>query len=124
MGIDMSAMERPEGSDELPQGYQRDEAGDVQMSEPASAPKPAPAKPSAAPSNQSSAPKASTEEPDMSDERRKALKEKDAGNTAYKARSFDQAIEHYCAAWELDKDISFLSNLSGQCTSCRVCSLC
>ena len=40
-----------------------------------------------------------------------AHKEKEAGNTAYKARQFEQAIQHYDRAVELDdSDISFLTN--------------
>lgn len=37
------------------------------------------------------------------------------GNVAYKARRFDEAIEHYSKAWELyPKDVTFLTNLSGE----------
>lgn len=40
-----------------------------------------------------------------------ALKEKEAGNAAYKARDFQKAIAHYDKAIELDdSDISFLTN--------------
>uniref|UniRef100_A0A7S0RRP4 STI1 domain-containing protein n=1 Tax=Chlamydomonas leiostraca TaxID=1034604 RepID=A0A7S0RRP4_9CHLO len=40
-----------------------------------------------------------------------ALKEKEAGNEAYKAKRFDEAITHYNKALELyDGDISFLTN--------------
>ena len=40
-----------------------------------------------------------------------AQKEKEAGNAAYKARQFEQAIQHYDHAVELDdSDISFLTN--------------
>ena len=41
----------------------------------------------------------------------KALQEKELGNAAYKAKRFDEAIEHYDAAIALDDtDISFLTN--------------
>ena len=44
----------------------------------------------------------------------KALQEKELGNAAYKAKRFDEAIEHYNAAIALDDtDISFLSNRCG-----------
>jgi tetratricopeptide (TPR) repeat protein len=39
---------------------------------------------------------------------------KSLGNEAYKLREFDQAIQHYQQAWELNKDITYLNNLSGQ----------
>lgn len=40
-----------------------------------------------------------------------ALKEKEQGNAAYKAKNFDEAITHYDKAFELyDEDISFLTN--------------
>jgi len=41
-----------------------------------------------------------------------ALKEKEAGNAAYKSRDFDTAIAHYNKAWELHQDITFLNNLA------------
>ena len=39
------------------------------------------------------------------------MAEKDKGNAAYKAKRFDEAIQHYDAAYELyDRDISFITN--------------
>lgn len=46
-----------------------------------------------------------------------ALKAKEAGNAAYKARDFQTAIGHYTQAWELHKDITYLNNLAGERTS-------
>lgn len=47
---------------------------------------------------------------------RKAKEEADAekklGTEFYKKRQFDPAIEHYAKAWELHKDITYLTNLS------------
>lgn len=40
----------------------------------------------------------------------KADEEKALGNKAYKARSFDEAIAHYTRAYELHKDITYLTN--------------
>jgi stress-induced-phosphoprotein 1 len=34
------------------------------------------------------------------------------GNAAYKAREFDDAVQHYEAAWGMFKDITYLNNLS------------
>ncbi|KAH8917974.1 TPR-like protein [Atractiella rhizophila] len=45
----------------------------------------------------------------MADE---AQKEKQLGNDAYKKRDFETAIAHYEKAWELHKDITFLTNLA------------
>ena len=43
-----------------------------------------------------------------------AQKEKEAGNAAYKARQFEDAIQHYDLAIRLDEsDISFLTNRQG-----------
>ncbi|ODN05597.1 Stress-induced-phosphoprotein 1 [Orchesella cincta] len=41
-------------------------------------------------------------EPDIPEEKKAALKEKEAGNVAYKAKNFDKAIEQYKKALELD----------------------
>ncbi|PGH12436.1 hypothetical protein AJ79_04272 [Helicocarpus griseus UAMH5409] len=38
-------------------------------------------------------------------------KEKQLGTENYKKRQFDAAIEHYSKAWELHKDITYLTNL-------------
>ena len=40
-----------------------------------------------------------------------ADEEKALGTAAYKKRQFDEAIEHYAKAWELNKDITYLTNL-------------
>ena len=41
-----------------------------------------------------------------------ADKEKALGTENYKKRQFDAAIQHYSKAWELHKDITYLTNLS------------
>ncbi|KAL8920562.1 MAG: hypothetical protein Q9208_006184 [Pyrenodesmia sp. 3 TL-2023] len=41
-----------------------------------------------------------------------AESEKKLGTENYKKRQFDAAIEHYSKAWELHKDITYLTNLS------------
>lgn len=43
--------------------------------------------------------------------RTKAEEEKKLGTENYKKRQFDSAIEHYSKAWELHKDITYLTNL-------------
>lgn len=53
------------------------------------------------------------DEPDDEKRKKQALAEKDKGNAAYKAKRFDEAIEHYDAAYDLyDQDISFITNRS------------
>jgi stress-induced-phosphoprotein 1 len=43
--------------------------------------------------------------------KKEALKVKDLGNASYKARKFEEALEHYTKAWELDStNISILTN--------------
>jgi stress-induced-phosphoprotein 1 len=63
--------------------------------------------------------KAPTPEPEPEDEevvaKRKAQEagdaEKKIGNDFYKKKEFDQAIEHYEKAWELNKDVTYLNNV-------------
>ncbi|KAH1164184.1 hypothetical protein AAZX31_01G197400 [Glycine max] len=51
------------------------------------------------------------EEKDAEQKKAEALKEKEAGNAAYKKKDFDTAIQHYTKALELDdEDISYLTN--------------
>ncbi|XVF51672.1 hypothetical protein PTKIN_Ptkin04bG0203300 [Pterospermum kingtungense] len=45
------------------------------------------------------------------EKKEKALKEKEAGNAAYKKKDFETAIQHYTTAMELDdEDISYITN--------------
>ncbi|KAJ5175606.1 Heat shock protein sti1 [Penicillium canariense] len=97
LGIDMNFGGAPGGG---PAGAQ---------AEPASEARPAPAQPKKQP----------TPEPEPEDEEALAQKkareagdaEKKIGNDFYKKKEFDQAIEHYEKAWELNKDITYLNNL-------------
>jgi len=59
-------------------------------------------------------------EPEPEDEEAQAQKkakeeadqEKKAGTEKYKKRQFDEAIEHYSKAWELHKDMAYMTNRS------------
>nr|KJB39588.1 hypothetical protein B456_007G020800 [Gossypium raimondii] len=51
------------------------------------------------------------EEKEKKEKKEKALKEKEAGNAAYKKKDFETAIKHYTTAMELDDgDISYITN--------------
>lgn len=67
--------------------------------------------PKAAPSESKPEPM-EVDEPEQEEEssKAKADAEKAEGNKFYKARKFDEAIEHYSKAWELHKDITYLNN--------------
>lgn len=53
----------------------------------------------------------SSEEKEMKARKSEALKEKELGNQTYKKKQFQEAIEHYTKALELDdEDISYLTN--------------
>lgn len=72
------------------------------------------------PDARQSAPKKQPEpEPEPEDEETLAKKkaqeagdaEKKIGNDFYKKKQFDEAIEHYTKAWELNKDVTYLNNI-------------
>lgn len=105
-------MERPEGSNEHPPSSssppEPTPAAGPKTEEPRKQPEPA-SEPAGEPM-------------EVEDEEAKAKKEaeglKSQGNTAYKARKFDEAIEFYTKAWDLyPKDVTFLTNLSGELLS-------
>ncbi|WVQ77163.1 hypothetical protein IAR50_006846 [Cryptococcus sp. DSM 104548] len=106
MGVDIDAMERPEGSNEMPPGVSA-------SSEPTPAPKPKPA-PTPKPKEPEPAPEPmEVEETEEDKQKKEAEGLKAQGNTSYKARKFEEAIEAYSKAWELyPKDVTFLTNLS------------
>ncbi|RDD44899.1 Stress-induced-phosphoprotein 1 [Trichoplax sp. H2] len=55
--------------------------------------------------------KMTADTPDLNDEQRKAIKEKELGNAAYKNKDFDVAIAHYTKAMEYDpKNLTFYTN--------------
>ncbi|KAK4552855.1 Hsp90 cochaperone [Recurvomyces mirabilis] len=111
LGVDMSMMETPDAdaaAERMRSGGDAEE--DVSM-------------PDARPSQSKSEPKkapAPEPEPEPEDEeavaakkaKEEADKEKAEGTAAYKKRDFDTAIAHYTKAWEIHKDITYLTNRS------------
>jgi stress-induced-phosphoprotein 1 len=105
LGIDLS-MGDPSAGGPSARGHEQEE--DVPMSDagPSSRPPPKAKEPSP--------------EPEPEDEETVAAKkakeeaeaEKKLGTENYKKRQFDAAIEHYSRAWDLHKDITYLTNLS------------
>lgn len=106
-------MERPEGSNEYPPS-----SSSLPEPTPAAGPKTEEPRKQPEPASEPAGEPMEVEE----DEEAKAKKEaeglKSQGNTAYKARKFDEAIEFYTKAWDLyPKDVTFLTNLSGELLS-------
>ena len=106
LGIDLS-MGDPSAGGPSARGHEQED--DVPM-------------PDARPSSRPPPPKAKepSPEPEPEDEETIAAKkakeeaeaEKKLGTENYKKRQFDAAIEHYSKAWDLHKDITYLTNLS------------
>ncbi|CBF82501.1 hypothetical protein AN9124.2 [Aspergillus nidulans FGSC A4] len=100
LGIDMNFGAPPQGG---PSGAAAEAEEDVPM-------------PDARPSPPKKEPEP---EPEPEDEETIAKKkaqeagdaEKKIGNDFYKKKQFDEAIEHYTKAWELNKDVTYLNNI-------------
>ncbi|GCE98110.1 Hsp90 cochaperone [Zygosaccharomyces mellis] len=84
-------------------------AGGEQKQEPA---KPAEQKPKQESEQEPKQEPESMEVDEESSSKASAEAEKTEGNKFYKARQFEEAIEHYNKAWELHKDITYLNNRS------------
>ena len=104
LGVDMQMGE------DLAKGSSSGEAKDAEEDVPM---------PDARPQSESKREPPSEPEPEPEDEeaavakkaKEDADKEKALGTAAYKKKQFDEAIEHYNKAWELHKDITYLTNL-------------
>ena len=96
MGIDMDAPNPPGQSSEPPKQPQQQQQQQ--------------------PPKQESKPQPKSEDVEMKDAEddstTEANKYKAEGNTLYKQRKFDEAIEQYNKAWETKKDITYLNNRS------------
>lgn len=108
LGIDMSfanpgdvGADKPETAREVEEDSPMPDAPKPQEKEtPAPAPEPEVPEPE---DEEAAAAKKAKEEADA---------EKALGTASYKKRQFDDAIAHYSKAWELHKDITYLTNLS------------
>lgn len=110
MGIDLQGTTRPEGSDELPEGFRRE-----------------PPTPSSPPPSQASSSKPQQAQPappakdvEMEDDSEEARAQKDAkaakeaGSAAYKKRDFEEAVKQFQLAWDTwPQDLVYLTNLGG-----------
>ena len=112
LGIDMSFGAPGEGTGEgATFGGSREPEEDTPMPD---------ARPSSAATGQSTKAPEPVPEPEPEDEeaaakqkaKEEAEAEKKLGTENYKKRQFDAAIEHYSKAWELHKDITYLTNMS------------
>ena len=113
MGIDMQGFSREEGSDVLPPGVREAEAQAPQSTPPQ------PSTSASAPTPKPPTPPPAEEDVEMEDDdaqaRKEAELEKQTGASAYKARDFPKAAEHFAKAWEVwPKDVTFLTNLGGE----------
>ncbi|KDR83497.1 hypothetical protein GALMADRAFT_1338233, partial [Galerina marginata CBS 339.88] len=111
MGIDIQASTRPEGSDEMPEGIQR------QPPTPSSPPPPraSSSKPSQPTPPPAPAPAQGDEEmldQDEAEAKKQAEAYKATGSAAYKKRDFAEAAKNFQLAWDTwPKDLTYLTNL-------------
>ena len=106
LGIDMSFANPEDVGKGAADAKAREDEEDVPMPDarPSSRPPPSQPEPEPEPEDEEAAAKKKAKE--------EADGEKKLGTECYKKRQFDQAIEHYSKAWEIHKDITYLTNLS------------
>ena len=112
------AMERPEGSNDMPPGMKGQPSPGSSSSQTArsSAPDPVPSAEKPVKQDPPDEPMEMDDEAKSESANKKEAEElKAKGNAAYKAKKFDEAVELYQKAWEVyPKDVTFLTNLSGE----------
>ncbi|KAI9772348.1 MAG: Hsp90 cochaperone [Candelina submexicana] len=114
LGLDMQFAQPGEGAAGEPPSYGTSDSKEPEEDTPMPDVRPS----SANPGKSAKAPSPEPE-PEPEDEEAAAAKkakadadvEKKLGTESYKKRQFDDAIEHYNKAWELHKDITYLTNL-------------
>lgn len=110
LGIDLQMGQPPTGDSSTSAAREAEEDVPMTDSRPTSRPPPAETKKTPEPEP----------EPEPEDEdaiaakkaKEQAETEKKLGTENYKKRKFDEAIDHYSKAWDLHKDITYLTNLS------------
>lgn len=113
MGGDSNGQEPAAPSKEAP--ATKETASEAESAKPAPEAKAAPSASSAEASSSATAdaePMEVDEPQPEQDSKKNADAEKAEGNKFYKARKFDEAIEHYNKAWDLHKDVTYLNNRS------------
>lgn len=108
LGIDMQFGQPPEAGASTG-GAARDAEEDVDMPDARPVPKQE-SKKEPEPEPEPEPVEETEEEKAAKEAKAKADEEKKKGTEFYKKRQFDQAIEHYNKAWELHKDITYLTN--------------
>jgi hypothetical protein len=114
MGLDMQGFARPEGSDEMPPGFNASTS--PSSPPPRSQPAPSTSPPQASSSKTDDDVEMKGEpENEVDVEKKEAEAEKKLGSEAYKKHQLDDAEKHFSRAWEIwPKDITFLTNLGGK----------
>jgi stress-induced-phosphoprotein 1 len=129
MGINMQGSDRPEGSDELPPDLPKSDTNDSTTYSSPKPPTPGASTSRPQPSTSTSSPledvEMTTEDVEEANAKKEAEAAKQAGNAAYKSRKFDEAASLFEKAWNLwPKDVTFLTNLGGDCPLVSLSILC
>jgi stress-induced-phosphoprotein 1 len=111
LGVDMQMGMPPEGAAQSEAGRAAEVEEDVPMTDARSQSNPPP--PQKAPEPEPESQQEPEDEEAIAAKKAKddAEAEKKLGTECYKKRNFDEAISHYSKAWELHKDITYLTNL-------------
>jgi len=113
MGIDIQGFNREEGSDELPQGFEKAPSPSSPPPQPsASTSTPKPTEPTPPPQPEEEDVEMAEEEQEDAKAKAESEEEKKKGAAAYKTRDFETAAIHFQKAWDLwPQDVTYLTNL-------------
>ena len=112
LGIDLSAMGGTGAGADGAGPSAREAEEDVPMADARPTSRPPPTETKKAPEPESESEPEDEEAAAKKKAKEEAEAEKKLGTENYKKRKFDEAIEHYSKAWDLHKDITYLTNLS------------